>query len=60
MKQILITATHPRSGVTRAAGTTLAIGAANGDDVITEFDANRCVADGLGEWVESREKPSRK
>lgn len=57
MKQIRVTATHPRSGLTRYVGKTYDVADTNGDETITEFDAHCAVAEGQAEWVAPKEKP---
>jgi len=49
---ITITATHPRSGWTRMAGTTVPVHAGpSTEQAISEFDALQCIAAGQGEWT---------
>ena len=51
-KQIILTATHPRSGWTRMAGSILPVhDGPSTDEVMSEFDAQRCIEAGQGEWA---------
>lgn len=65
IKQIIITATHPRSGWTRMVNQTLPIcdGPSTADSM-SEFDALQCIAAGQGKWaaekVPAEDKPLRR